>query len=353
MEDNLLFKKLKIITLFIIIYTTLFVTFFKTLKYTLPFVLALIFAVFLKKPSKYLIEKFNLRPWISSLITTSILFFSISLIIFLLSIVFISETINLTNHIEGIFTNNKENIFLYIKTLQNSSYDITTTLDEAILEKLNTTIYKIINSGIYSVVHAFQQLLSMIKFVPYWIMTIFFTLISTYLLTKEISTNSYNKVINLTYLYKYPKILNMIKYSQKMILNYILSTLLLIFISTSLTFIGFYFLGINYSLVLSILSGILDLLPVVGTILVYAPLIIIKALNKEYVTALLLLILYILIMIIRQLLQPKLISATLGISTLGSLVAIFIGLQVHGFLGVIFFIFMIVFYNMLDEFNII
>lgn len=353
MEDNLLFKRLKSITLFIIIYTILFITFFKTLKYTLPFVLALICAVFLKKPSKYLIEKFNFKPWLSSLITTSILFFLIFFIIFLLSIVFISETINLTNYIEGIFISNKENIFLYIKTLQNSSYNLAINLDESILEKLNTTIYKIMNSGVNSIVYLFQQLLTVIKFVPYWIMTIFFTLISTYLLTKEISTNSYNKFIKSTYLYKYPNILNMIRYSQKMILNYVLSTLLLILLSTSLTFIGFYFIGINYSLILSILSGILDLLPVVGTILVYAPLIIIKILNKEYIAALLLLILYILIMITRQLLQPKLISATLGISSLSSLIAIFIGLQVHGVLGVIFFIFMIVFYNMLNNFEII
>ncbi len=353
MENNLLIKRFKSIALFITIYTVLFIVFFKTLKYTLPFVLALIFAFFLKKPSKYLIEKFKITPWLSSLITTILLFLSILLIFFLVSIVFVSETINLTKHIEGIFMNNKENIFLYIKALQKSTYSLSTNLDESILEKLNTTIHYFINSGINSTVYIFQRVLNMIKFVPYWIMTIFFTLISTYLLTKEISINSYNKFLKSTSLYKYPKILNMIKYSQKMIINYLLSTALLIIISTSLTFIGFYFLRIDYSLVLSLLSGILDLLPVVGTILVYGPLIIIKIIQGEYVIAILLLTLYILIMITRQLLEPKLMSSTLGISPLGSLMAIFIGLQIYGFLGVIFFIFMIVFYNMLNNFNVL
>lgn len=353
MENNLLVKRFKSIALFIIIYTILFISFFKTLKYTMPFVLAVIFAFFLRKPSKYLIKKFNIKPWLSSLTVTILLFLSILLIFFLVSVVFISETINLSKYIEGIFMDNKENIFLYIKTLQKSTYSLSANLDESILEKLNTTIHYFINSGINSTVYIFQQVLNMIKFVPYWIMTIFFTLISTYLLTKEISINSYNKFLKSTSLYKYPKILNMIKYSQRMIINYVLSTALLILISTSLTFIGFYFLGINYSLVLSLLSGILDLLPVVGTILVYVPLIIIKILKGQYIIAFLLLALYILIMVTRQLLEPKLISSTLGISPLGSLMAIFIGLQVYGFLGVIFFIFMIVFYNMLNKFNVL
>lgn len=353
MDNNLLIKRFKSITLFIVIYTVLFIAFFKTLKYTLPFVLALIFAFFLKKPSRYLIKKFKLKPWLSSLITTTFLFLAILFIFILISIVFISESINLTKHIEGIFMNNRENIFLYLKDLQKSTYSLSAYLDESILEKLNTTIHYFINSGINSTVYLFQQVLNMIKFVPYWIMTIFFTLISTYLLTKEISINSYNKFLESTTLCKYPQILNMIKYSQRMILNYILSTGLLILISTSVTFIGFYLLGINYSLVLSLLSGILDFLPVVGTILVYAPLIIIKILKGEYIVAFSLLALYILIMITRQLLEPKLISSTLGISPLGSLIAIFIGLQVYGFLGVIFFIFMIVFYNMLNKFNVL
>lgn len=353
MEINLLLKRFKSIFLFIFIYTILFILFFKTLKYTLPFVLALIFSLLLKKPSKYLIKKFNISPWLSSLITTMVLFLSLLLMLFLVTIVFVSETVNLTKYIEGIFIDNKENIFVYIRTLQTSTYSLSASLDESIIEKLNTTIHYFINSGINSTVYLFQQVLNMIKFVPYWIMTIFFTLISTYLLTKEISMNSYNKFLQSSTLYKYPKILNMIKHSKKMILNYFLSTIILIVVSTSLTFIGFYFLGINYSLVLSLLSGVLDLLPVVGTILVYGPLIIIKILKEEYFIAILLLALYILIMVTRQLLEPKLISSTLGISPLGSLMAIFIGLQVSGFLGVIFFIFMIVFYNMLNKFDVL
>ncbi|MDO4535382.1 MAG: sporulation integral membrane protein YtvI [Clostridium perfringens] len=353
MESNLLIKRFKSILLFIFIYTILFILFFKTLKYTLPFVLALIFAFLLKRPSKYLIRKFSIRPWLSSLITTITLFSSLLLVLFLITIVFVSETINLTKHIEGIFMENKENIFMYIKSLQNSTYSLSANFDESIVEKLNTTIHYFINSGINSTVYMFQQIFNMIKFVPYWIMTIFFTLISTYLLTKEISMNSYNKFLKSSTLYKYPKILSMIKHSKKMILNYFLSTITLILISTSLTFIGFSFLGINYSLVLSLLSGILDLLPIVGTILVYAPLIIIKILNEEYLIAVLLFILYILIMVARQLLEPKLISSTLGITPLSSLMAIFIGLQAYGFLGVIFFIFMIVFYNMLNKFDVL
>lgn len=353
MENNLLLKRFKSIFLFIFIYTILFILFFKTLKYTLPFVLALIFAFLLKRPSRYLIKKFNIRPWLSSLITTIFLFLSLLLVLFLVTVVFISETVNLTKHIEGIFIENKENIFMYIKSLQNSTYSLSTTFDQSIVEKINTTIHYLINSGINSTMYIFQQVFNMIKFVPYWIMTIFFTLISTYLLTKEVSINSYNKFLKSSTLYKYPKILNMIKHSKKMILNYVLSTIILIAVSTSLTFIGFYFLGIKYSLVLSLLSGILDLLPVVSTILVYAPLIIIKILNKEYLIAIILLILYILIIITRQLLEPKLISSALGISPLGSLMAIFIGLQVYGFLGVIFFIFMVVFYNMLNKFDVL
>ena len=134
-----------------------------------------------------------------------------------------------------------------------------------------------------------------------------------------------------------------------MLLNYFLASLLIIFITFCITLIGFLFLKIKYALVLSVICGLFDILPILGVANIYFPLAIIYIINKNYFAGIGLIILYAIVFIVRQIAEPKIMSSSLGLHPVAVLIAIFIGIEAAGLAGMLFCMFLIVFYNILKK----
>ncbi len=98
---------------------------------------------------------------------------------------------------------------------------------------------------------------------------------------------------------------------------------------------GFFILRIDHSFVLSIVCGVLDLLPYVGTIIVFVPIIIYNIIMKKYIISFGLICLYILVMIIREILEAKFLSSGLNIHPLVILLSLYIGINLFGVLGIV------------------
>ena len=111
--------------------------------------------------------------------------------------------------------------------------------------------------------------------------------------------------------------------------------LLLVLITTSITILGFSILEIEHFFTLGILCGILDLLPYIGTMLVFVPLILLKLYLKQYIIATGLLCLYLLLIINRQILEMKFMSSKLKIHPLTIILAIYVGVKIFGLIGII------------------
>jgi predicted PurR-regulated permease PerM len=72
-------------------------------------------------------------------------------------------------------------------------------------------------------------------------------------------------------------------------------------------------------------------------------------LSGSYFTAIGILVLFILISAVRQIVEPKIVSTSLGIHPVMTLLAIFIGLKAFGFAGMIYLTFLMVFYKVLKN----
>ena len=115
------------------------------------------------------------------------------------------------------------------------------------------------------------------------------------------------------------------------------------------TLIGFLILGIDYALILSFLAAFMDVLPIIGVSVVYIPLAIYHFLIGNTFIGIGILVLLVLVTVVRQILEPKLISTTLDIHPILTLAAIFIGIKVYGFIGMIYLITLIIFYKILEK----
>lgn len=117
--------------------------------------------------------------------------------------------------------------------------------------------------------------------------------------------------------------------------GYIRAQLILMAITFTELLIGLSVLSVRYSFLFAILIAILDAIPVFGTGTVLLPWAAISLLNGQYKTALGLLIIYAVCFVVRQLLEPKIISSQIGVNPIVTLFAMYIGLRLIGVLGMI------------------
>jgi len=105
--------------------------------------------------------------------------------------------------------------------------------------------------------------------------------------------------------------------------------------STLEILIGFLILGVKDAFILSIICGLLDILPYVGTVIVFIPLIIYNIVIKQYFTAFGLIFLYVLIGVIRQILEAKYIGNKFSIHPLLIILSLYIGIEMFGIFGLL------------------
>ncbi|WP_242834549.1 AI-2E family transporter [Clostridium pasteurianum] len=109
----------------------------------------------------------------------------------------------------------------------------------------------------------------------------------------------------------------------------------LVLLTTIQTIFGFLILEIDSAIFLGILCGVLDILPYVGTILIFLPLIVYKFYLKQYIIAVGLIFLYILLQFNRQIMETRFMSTKLQIHPLLLIISIYIGGKVFGIVGFI------------------
>ncbi len=99
-----------------------------------------------------------------------------------------------------------------------------------------------------------------------------------------------------------------------------------------LKLIGVYSGG--YILVLSIITAIVDILPVLGTGTILIPWAVFNLFTGNIGLAIGLIIMYVVITVIRQVLEPRLVAMNVGMHPVITLFGMYLGVQLFGFLGI-------------------
>src|SRR5699024_10636194 len=92
---------------------------------------------------------------------------------------------------------------------------------------------------------------------------------------------------------------------------------------------------IDYSFFLACIVAFIDLLPGFGTGTVFWPWALFELLSGNYGMALGIMIIYFVCQVVRQVLQPKMVGDSIGISPFMTLVFMYIGYKIKGILGLI------------------
>lgn len=118
--------------------------------------------------------------------------------------------------------------------------------------------------------------------------------------------------------------------------GYFLAQFKIMFIIAAVLAIGFLILGVDYALLLAVVIAVLDFLPILGTGTVLVPWALVRLVSGEYAFGFGLLIIYILTLVLRQIIQPKIVGDTMGLDPLMTLLFLYLGFKISGIAGMIF-----------------
>lgn len=121
----------------------------------------------------------------------------------------------------------------------------------------------------------------------------------------------------------------------KGIKGYIKSQLILMVITFIIISIGLLIIGIPWAILIALIIAILDILPVVGSGLVMVPWSIVNFIKGDIDTGIYLAILYVVLTILRQIIEPKIIGDQIGVRPLYTFIATILGSLTLGPVGVV------------------
>ena len=120
--------------------------------------------------------------------------------------------------------------------------------------------------------------------------------------------------------------------------GYLKAQVILIIIAFIIVLVGLFIMSftgfhIKYPLLAALGIGFVDALPILGSGTVMIPWAVCSALNGDIKLALGLLVVYAIIIITRQFLEPKIVSKNIGIHPIFTLIAMYTGFKITGILG--------------------
>lgn len=219
--------------------------------------------------------------------------------------------------------------------------------NQSFLDKLPDEMVKSIESAQTGFVTSITTLVSNIVTgiknwilkVPNLIMSIFFTLISLYFMCTDKIYMIDQLEHHLPDVWTKKLTIYMHKITKKLG-HYIKAEASLILISFIISLIGltiFKIVGLNIGFPLLISLGIafVDALPILGSGSVMIPWAIIEGINGDIKLGISIMVLWIIMIVVRNMLEPKLVSKNIGIHPVFTLIAMYTGYKLIGFMGMI------------------
>ncbi len=294
----------------------------------LPFIIALIFAFLLEPLVVRLMRVMRMRRMYASLITLFLAIAAVSLFIFLILTRLYTELSELAvtlpdySYLVDFLSNRINSIASFVEVnpqIQSTLYAST--------ESVAQTLQEWAKSGSVFV-------LGFLTALPRVFIVLIISIVATLLMSA-----SYPKVMRfLSRLFPgrwYGRARAVGKDLGAAIVGYLRAQAILISITTFATIIGLLLIGNRYAVTLGVLAGLLDIMPIVGTGMLFVPwvigLIIMGSLGEAVKVA----ALWIITITVRQFLEPKVLSSGIGIHPLATLVSMYVGAQLIGAAGLI------------------
>lgn len=321
------YKKIgwKIITI-IIALLVIFVS-YKLAIFYIPFVIAYLISRLLDPMIEFLCKKIKINRKVSSIIAIIILIGTIGSLITLLVISLINEI----THIVSNFNINYDEIQIWINDIINRyNIDVSTENLKIMLSENSDTIKNIVISVGTTVLNFLTSIPTIIM---YTVITILATIFMCF--DKEYVKVTVKKHVPKVFLEKIKRIF---KETCGVAFSYIKAEAKLSLVCFILVFIGFWLMKIfgiqvDYPTSAAVITGIVDILPLLGAGIVLIPYAIYSFIIGNTAFAIGTAVIWGIWAVLKQLIEPKVVSKQMGVHPIFTLVAMYTGYKLIGVLG--------------------
>lgn len=354
MTNPILTKALKIFIILLLCITGYFLITY-TFSIILPIGLAIMIAVLMEPGVKFLVNKLKFpRAFASIAVLCTILVFLIGALIIIITeiydgIAYLAEILPKQVQTLGVILEH------YFHSIILPFYETVLSLFDR-LEALNQPFIQENISSLFSYFSElaavfFQSILfsipSVLATIPESFSVILFIFLASLLLSADFPRikHLFNKKIPARI---NEKLFKVIYYLKKSTTGFMKAQFILVAISFHLILLGLFILKIEHALTIALLMIVIDLIPYIGTGLLFIPWIFYSFLIGNYPLTIGLAIIYAAVILIRQLIEPKILSMNMDIHPLAWLFAVFIGFKIWGLVGLLLAPFIIVILKSLE-----
>lgn len=300
-----------------------------------PFIIAYLFSLLLYPIFNILNSKYKIHSSISGIICIFGFLFIIYLLGFRIIYQLIQEAKSLNQNFPYYIESFTVTINNLIESFKYSFFNVLGILPESIKNSLMQIIYNF-QYILIDFISSFVSEVSVesIKNIPNLLTTSIIAIISTYLfltdkknieefIRTQISKDTYSKVVIIK------------NTTGKAVIGYLKAQLIIMSIIMLVCFIGLMFVKVPYSFLIAFIIGIIDALPIFGSGAILWPWAVYNLITQNYYMAIALITIYIIIFILRQVVEPKVLGKQIGLHPLATLISVYVGFQVMGLVGLI------------------
>lgn len=303
--------------------------FFKSIHYIAPFLVALILSMFLEPLVRLLVKKAKMPRKLASIICIVLVLTFIGLVITLLVSKLIIQAKELFE-VLPIFLNDWYNSIIRFLNSSDQLIALPQEVLDFLVDQLAVVVSNLANFANNGVKYLVNTAISL----PTVLIFVIITLFSTYFFLgdKENFKRKIQKQLPESW-YDQVSFIKSDVISQ--VLRLIRAYFLIMLVTFTELLIGFSIMRVKYAVVLAVIIAIFDILPVLGTGGILIPWAIISLITGDIVLGVSLIILYLVVLVVRQVVEPKIIGSQIGVHPLMTLGAMYIGLQILGASGLI------------------
>jgi sporulation integral membrane protein YtvI len=315
----------KIILLLILLAAVIFL-----IPYSIPIILALVTAILLEPVVKSGIKLLRLkRRWI--VIIVFVLFLTLfGLGVYWIITTLVVQILKLMENFPEYYRVTSENIQTLVIHFENYYTKIPkeylSTIQQGI-NSLETTTIGLASSITKSIFDFFTS-------IPLLLIHTIIYLVAVFLFSLDLPGVKRN-VINMFSESAKEKVELVINQLSRALTGFIKAQIIFSFVTFTLSLIGLLILDVRYVVILSLLVVIVDILPIIGAGSFLVPWAIYSFLTGNNTLAIGLVILFGVITVVRRVIEPKILGSSLGISALSTLISLYIGFELAGFIGLL------------------
>lgn len=229
------------------------------------------------------------------------------------------------NQLYGIYENWEDNFRVYTKDLPPEFVrQVINSIEESLVDLTNIVKERLTIDNIAQIFAKIPEYL--ISFIVY--------LIALFLFMIELPALKSN-LFSLFTEQTAEKVSFMNKRLADVLLGFLKAQFLVSIIIFIVSLIGLLIIAPDVALLMSIIIWIIDMIPIIGSIVILGPWSLYMFLVGDFVMGVNLAILAIVLLTIRRTVEPKMMGQHMGLSPLATLIAMFIGLKLLGFFGLL------------------